>query len=476
MSDLVGLNAQSPDAFATIAKILSIRGQQAEVQQAQQSARQRAALANFDFNQFAQPDGSYDTNAMLSSPELRAAAGDQILDVIQHAGAANQQNAAAKDTLLKLNGERLGLFQQMIGGLQNDPDVANDNDKGRQKVRDTLARFGEVAGKDALPVVSMYAQQLDGVPKGMLPKAIQVAQMQANGAGQQLQLQNTPNFVNQGNQLTQVSPLVPESSSIPKSLGLHLAPGLILTEDPITHMPMLINQQTQGVRLVGSGQGGPAGGSPTAGPVHVPYPGEQTDIPAFQAEVSRVRSQADQAPLNRNIYQEVLKLADDTNTGQFVTWAQNNPVIGQLFGDNYQTLNKFLEKNALQNMQAMGGTPSDSRLEAAAAANGSGKFNPKALKTVTRFNYATNTALEQYRQGLDQAVGTDNPDYTQLPKFKSAWAKNFDVNAFMLENAVQDGDIETQRQILDGLTTAQKKALRQKMVNLEALAKTGKLP
>ena len=109
-------------------------------------------------------------------------------------------------------------------------------------------------------------------------------------------------------------------------------------------------------------------------------------------------------------------------------------------GDNYQELGKFLEKNAIQNMATMGGPPSDARLNAAAAANGSTQFNPGALQAVTKFNDATTTAMDKYRQGVDKTVGLKNSDYTSLPAFKSAWAKNMDVDVFRVENAIRDGE------------------------------------
>ena len=126
-------------------------------------------------------------------------------------------------------------------------------------------------------------------------------------------------------------------------------------------------------------------------------------------------------------------------------------------------------------MQAMGGPPSDARLSAAVAANGSTSFNPKALKAVTQFNYATNTGLEKYRQGVDTAIGTSNPDYGKLPAFKAAWAKNFDIQAFELENAVADGDVAGQKRILEGLNKAQRADLARKMKNLDSLSATGQL-
>ncbi len=127
-------------------------------------------------------------------------------------------------------------------------------------------------------------------------------------------------------------------------------------------------------------------------------------------------------------------------------------------------------------MQAMGGPPSDARLSAAVASNGSTQFNPKALKAVTQFNHAANTGLDWFRQGIDHAVGTANPDYTALPKFKSEWAKNFSIDVFRLQNAIDDGDEHAKNEVLNGLSDKQADALLKKLDNLESLSKTGHLP
>ena len=40
----------------------------------------------------------------------------------------------------------------------------------------------------------------------------------------------------------------------------------------------------------------------------------------------------------------MLKLADETNTGPLVSYLQNTKIGGQVFGDDYQELGKYLEK------------------------------------------------------------------------------------------------------------------------------------
>jgi len=479
----VGLGAQQPDFLGKLSTLLSIQGQKqalqgqaAEVASAQQSQRQRAALANYDWNKHIGDDGTFDLNS-LNDPELMHAAGDQYLDVVQKAVQAKAGQLENKSKLVGLRNDQRAAFSEMVGALRSDKDVAEDNDKGRQKVNQAMLQYGQMYGDDALPVLSAYAAPLQKAPKGRMSDALRAIQLQAQSASQQVAEQKKQ-YTNTGGELTNINPNAAPGAG-PDSLQLSLPPGAHIVTDQ-TGAQFVLNPQTNQVTPVGAGRapaGGPAPSTPPSRSFKQPsYAGQTEDIANYQHEVSNTRAAADQAPANRNIFQQILKLADQTNTGPLVSFLQNNPVGGQVFGDNYQELGKYLEKNAIANMSAMGGPPSDARLSAAVAANGSTKFNPKALKAVTQFNYATNTGLERYRQGLDQAIGTKEQDYSKLPEFKAAWAKNFDIDAFRLENAIADGDAAQQRAILAELPPARRKEVARKMKNLDSLSETGHLP
>jgi hypothetical protein len=246
-----------------------------------------------------------------------------------------------------------------------------------------------------------------------------------------------------------------------------------------TLAPTLVTSPvTGGQAVVGGGQGtspAPIGGPSGQNPWQ-PYPGQQHDIETFRNEVNTVRQEAQQAPLARNINAQILRLSKDAKTGPGSdVWQHVVGAVGAPFGlsptSSYQEVGKFLEKNAIAAMQAMGGPPSDSRLEAAAKANGGTSFSPEALQTVTKFNDATNTALDQYRQGIDHAVGMGgNVDYSKLPAFKAAWAKNFDVDVFRVENAIRDGDTGELAKIKKDLGADKLKKLAEKRRNLTALS------
>lgn len=476
----VGLGVQTPDMMTKLSGLLTIKGQQqgllgqaAEVQQTQQNARQRDALSKYDWNRHLGEDGTIDLNT-LTDPELQKAAGDTYPDVIQRLTQAKTAQNESRRTLTALRNDQRDAFAQMMNGLRSDKDVTEDNEKGRQKVNEAMIQYGEMYGEDVLPVLQAYAKPLQGAPKGRLGDALRAVGLQAMSAGEQIAAQQ-PQYTSTGSELANVNP---NAAGTPPNVALSVGPGVqILTDQKGAQFAY--DPQKNTVTPVGQGKGAPAGPSAAPGDSSFSqptYPGQAVDIANFQHEVSNTRAAADQAPANRNIFQHVLKLADSTSTGPLVSYLQNTKIGGQVFGDNYQELGKYLEKNAIANMQAMGGPPSDARLSAAVAANGSTQFNPQALKAVTQFNYATNTGLERYRQGIDKAIGTNNPDYGKLPGFKSAWAQNFDILAFGLENAIADGDEKAQTQILGTLNKAQRADLARKIKNLDSLAATGQLP
>lgn len=476
MGELVGLQGQSPDMMQKLSQLLTISGQRAQVQQEQQTARQRAALAKYDWNKHVGQDGTLDIQS-LNDPELMHAAGDQYQEVISHAIQAKQQQLEAKKTLVSLRNNQREAFGSMMNALRSDPDVAEDNEKGRQKVNQRMVQFGEMYGDDVLPVLKAYAEPAQKVPKGRMQDYLSQIGLQAQDVSQQI-AEQAPQYADTGAKKVNVNPLLPPGAS-PQTISNEIGPGYNIVTDA-KGAQFTLNPQNNTVTPVGAGGRSPSGGpAPSASPssfTQPHYQGQEADIKVNQGEVANTRAAADQAPANRNIFQHILQLADDTHTGPLISYIQKTKIGGQVFGDNYQELGKYLEKNAIANMQAMGGPGSDARLSAAVAANGSTEFNPKALKAVTEFNYATNTGLERYRSAVDKVVGTDNPDYTKLPKLKSAWAKNFDMDVFRLENAIADGDTAGQKEILGSLSKERAAELKRKMQNLDALAETGKLP
>jgi hypothetical protein len=228
--------------------------------------------------------------------------------------------------------------------------------------------------------------------------------------------------------------------------------------------------------------GGAAGGSAAIAPV-APANKAQAALSQTNAdEIIATRKAGDQAASNRNINDNILRLSADTNTGPGTQrWANIMGGVSSLWGgtekvNNYQELGKYLQKNAIANMQAMGGSGSDARLDAAVEANGSTHFDAGALQDVTKFNAATNAGLASYRAGMDKAVGLNNAHPEALPQLKSDWVNNMDVNVFRAQEAIRRGDKNELAKIRNEIGTQGMSELSRKQANLRSLETTGNLP
>lgn len=323
---------------------------------------------------------------------------------------------------------------------------------------------------------------------GALPKAINdIIQAQAGPASQASVVNAPVSPVSTGGQVTfqQLQPGAPGAVQPGQSMPVTMGPGSLETiEQDAAGNKHVVSRSPQGSILSTRPVPGTAG--PSAGPRGFTAfsPGQAGEIADSQKEVAQLRQQADQAPTIRHINREILNLSKDTKTGPGTEkWQTALGSVAAAWGgnvSNYQELGKYLEQNAIRNMQAMGGPPSDARLAAAVHANGSTAFNPEALQAVTKFNDATTTALQKYREGLDRAIGTEGANYAAVPTFKNAWSKAFDVDVFALQNALENKDTAEINKILgkkDGKTTAESirraKELAEKRRALNALVNGG---
>lgn len=481
----IPLQAKRPDMVGRIGDLLGIQSQQLQLQQ-QQSANQTAAAkaqqaqadadernAATDILKNQEKYGLLDANGITDPAKVIPAilkvapkTGDQYLKPIMEGFRAQLQVSQAAQTLAS---EQRKEVNSALSAVATQPD-ANYGDVVATAALLKKQNPGTAMAVDALLSHLNPSEPMD-VTKHKLTTFGRTVLGPSELVGAGGMLTPRPSVIDTGArvELGTTDPLSGSFSSAGQSVKKEVSPGYSTFVDPRTGNPYRVNEQTGSVGDLGGG-GGPPSSMPKP-----QYPGQAEDRQHAQEEIRTVRSAADQAPLNRSIYKHVLSLSEETNTGKFASALMKNSVISQMFGDKYQELNKYLEKNAIANMQAMGGPPSDARLSAAAAANGGTDFNAPALQAVTRFNYATNTGLEKFREGIDKAVGTSNPDYTALPQFKANWAKNFDVNVFILENAIKDGDSKTKAALLNGLTPQQASELIQKRKNLDSLARTGQL-
>ena len=279
---------------------------------------------------------------------------------------------------------------------------------------------------------------------------------------------------------------------IPQSV----APGGDIQEDAF-HNKFRYDPQTNQVVPIGGGAGTPQNAGP--GVPQIVGPGAQQpnssparnsvggfaqpvpDQPRVLSDIDNVRRVGAQVGTNRYINSELLRLSSNTSTGPGTEeWHNALGAIGAPFGaslnSDYQLIGAYLDRQAAQNSEAMGLPNTNAGLATSQSLSGNTNYTPKALQSKVRLNDALNTAVDQYRKGLDLAVGTGNrPNLGAYQAFRSAWSTNFDPRVFAMENAIRSGDTAEQKRILQGLSPAERNELARKRAALTSLS-DGQLP
>jgi hypothetical protein len=484
MSDLVGLQGQPPDMMAKISQLLTIRGQQAHVQQEQQTANQRAAIAKYDWNKHIGEDGTIDIESVAHDPELQGIAGDSYLDLMSHVASAKQQQLTAKSTLLGLRTEQRKALAEMVGGLRSDKDVAEDNDTGRQKVNDAFIQFQQVYGtRDTLPVLSAYGPPLQNAPKGRMSDALKAIQLQAFDVERQNQAQG-PQYFNRGDRAVNINPNADPSSAT--DIAFQIGPGNEIVTDA-NGRQFIRNVQTNQVTPVGApggGQGPRRSAAPTpadapnAPTFTQPVP-QQKDLEQHVIDVRKADSDYGQ---NQHVNDELIRLSKDTSTGPG-TKAWHN-AFGKVLGlggsdriADFQKIGAYLDRQAAMSATQMGLPETNAGLQTAANLSGTTEYTPAALQTKVNLTSAMVEGAHQYRHGLDKVVGTGaNQDLSKLQQFRAQWADNFDPNVFRAENALRRDDKKELAGIREEVGTRGMAELKRKSENLRRLEAGELLP
>jgi len=446
----IALQVQTPNAMNTMSNIMNIANTSQQVQQGQMDLQERNSLRDLSQNlgKYKTEDGNLDLNSLVN--DATQAAPKLGMEWVSQIARAHAETIGVNKSLNELSEQQRAIVGKVVESVADQPfdvqqkaltAIANANPRLKFPVEVGIRHLKsawDTGGQDAAKSTAyQIAKATVGVPE-------------------QNDL-NTGKYVNTGGSLKQTSPMA-AAAGAPEQIENTLPPNTPTVDGK--NVPTYTGRTATGERVA-------------AGPA----PGVMQNIADLQKEVGAIRQAGDQVPVQRNTNQQILQLSKDTKTGpgsQF--WQKGMAALNLPSGTNYQELGKYLEKNAIQAMQTMGGSPSDARLSAAVAANGSTEFNPGALQAVTKFNDATVSALEKYRQGMDKAVGVENPDFAAAARFKADWAKNLDIDVFRVENALRDRDVAELDKIKKELGPKKMKDLAQKIKNLDTLGSTGKLP
>lgn len=316
VSALLGIQQQQQ---ALTQQKANIQAAQAQAQQQQQTAQQRAGIASYMkdhlMDHIDPQTGILDLNSALSDKALTSVAGDQLPEVASSLIGVRQHQLDSQQALVNLNDSVRNQFNNIMGGLRNDPDVLADNQVGRNKVQQAVDSFGKT-GPDAQRIADIYGPIVEHAPQGKLAPGLAVAQLQGMSAGQQANAQ-APGYADTGTGLVQINPLAAGGSAYGKLTGQGYIPKDIAGVQTAT---------TQA----------------------------QTD----NATANSAIQGANNAPLTKNILQNMKSLTYTTATGPGQTQIANaEAFLGQhvpgLSGaaddaTKYQVLNKYAHQLAIQ--------------------------------------------------------------------------------------------------------------------------------
>lgn len=373
---------------------------QAEAQQQQQTARQRAGLANFmqsfDPTKHVGSDGTLDLDEVLTDPKLRAAAGDQFPALMQQLVQVKQTQLGAKKQLADLNGTLRDQFSSTVGSLRTDPDVVSDNSVGRQKVQQALSDFAESGGQDAARVAQIYGQVISHAPQGKLTQVLSNFQLQAMDAATQAGKQG-PGLTDTGGELVNTNP--------------QAAGGNLAGTTPIKKTLSPTDQPDYKQKAAAAAAAGASRASGVA----------SSDVDrANQVSANIKPSQA-----GIQTTQQIDDLADQIHSGKFAGWLSKQAAAAGVQESTYAR--QLLEKDlGIIRTQLTSAAPSDSRAATILSGTPEATSDPQTIhgamdyvRGSLRQNLAQGKNLEDYRakhpdlsgfQGADDAfTSTGSP-------------------------------------------------------------------
>lgn len=470
MAELVGLNVQSPDVMGKLGQLLSIQRQQTQLAGEQQSLRQRQALASYDWNKHIGEDGTLDLESVVRDPELRHAAGDQYQEVLSRAVQGKTQQLQQKQTLVGLRNDQREAFAEMVGGLRSDKDVAEDNEKGRQKVNQAMAQYADMYGDDVLPVLRAYAAPLQKAPPGRLSDALRAVQLQAHHTTAQLSAQN-PQYTSTGGELTNINPNAASGADIP------------LTLPPGAQQETAVDQLGNPYVTFRDPTGNITGTAPMGGGVNGPARFGVGERQSFEHQaqqnfenVTANRQAASMAPQQLDQINKALKLSQDVSTG---AWAQKRAQIESGIGSlipgfagmddasKLQELDKFSERIATDASKVLGvNAKTDAERESIHRQNANIGYTPQAIQAVLQYAKAQTMAMEAKGNAQEQWLKKEGNGITKQHEFETAFRQAYDPVIFQLEAA---GSPEEKKKIIDSLSAKEAASLKEKRAKLRDL-------
>lgn len=475
----IPLQYKRPDMTAKISDLLNVqRGQvalqteKAALQGAQQTQRQRAALASFDISTIIGDDGTIDLNKIPGSG-LREAAGDQFPEVLSQYAGIKQQQLAAKQSLVQLTDAQRGSFGEMMGALRSDPDVAQDTPAGREKVVQAFGQYAQMYGKDAEAVLRAYAPPVQNAPPGKLSQVVQNIQLQATSASEQASRQ-APQYTSTGAQLQQTNPYA-QSGQAPQSIPLTIAPGEQAQQTADQLGNLFIQRRDARGNIIGYE---PVQGPAAFGAGERASLEQQAESNFRNVEANRIAAQL--APQQLDQINKALSISQGVSTGGG-DWARGRAKVESMLAavipgfdtvtddaTRLQMLDKYLERIAADSARVLGANAStDAARESIARQNASTGYTRDAVQSVLKYAKAQTMAMAAKADAQEGWLKKEGNKITNQHEFETKWRQAYDPVLFQLEAA----DAAEAAKIAKKLTAEQKATLREKRARLKDLTR-----
>ncbi len=446
----IPLQGKKPDAFGKLSELINMQRASIAVQadktalaSAQQSQKQRAALADFDWSKLSCDDGTIDLNKIMGSG-LREAAGDQFPQMLSQAVQIRQQQLGAKQSLLGLTNEQRGVFGQMVGALRSDPDIVKGTPEGQQKLQQALGQYVTMYGPDVENVVKAYAGPIMNAPGGKIAQVLQNIQLQTTSASDQASRQ-APQYTNTGGSLQQTNPYAQQGQA-PGNIPLTLAPG--------QQESVATDQLGNPISVVRDPRGNIRGATPLPG-VQPFAAGERQSLEQ-QAEantqaVVNNRLAAQLAPQQLDQIDKALKISSDVSTGGgdiARTRAKWESAIASVLpgfdtavddATKLQMLDKYLERIAADSARVLGANAAtDAARESIARQNASTGYTRDAVQSVLEYAKAQTKAMSAKGDAQERWLKKEGNKITNQHEFETQWRQAYDPLLFQMEVLPED--------------------------------------
>jgi hypothetical protein len=416
--------------------------------------------------------------AILQQQEIAAQKASRVLepDVAAKIAESKKSVLSAEQAGVDLKQHYSNVGRGLFGGFITDPDFVNGNSEVMIK---------KIEGaKD-------YAKNVLGVPDDVLSNADRIVEMAKSNPKQAYQyikngvLQSGQNAA----QTAMVTPRLEVINGVPQQITpasgevtpLQTQVPYQQTVTDLTGRTSIQNRSPRG-EYIGTSE------YPTKPMAQPGQPGQQSEflnIPVGETKESlavitgqrnEINKAARQVPIQQFNANQIIKLADITDTGvgaetlrnlgggyAALPWTNNNAT-------NYDKLGHYIAANSISLAQ-QAGLSTDAGRSLQEQASGSTRFTKESLKSVARTNRALASGVDLLNRGIENSIqSTGNPFAAR--DFQNQWSQTVDVNALRLYDGLKNNDQQVIRDVvkeLGGIKSKEYKTLLQRMDRMKQL-------